>query len=414
MNFIRISYISLLFILISCDSFKTVNLYESVIDQPDPYESFSYKDIFIDSYKSKVWGVKSNNCKQILFDSINNFNGKDHLHLIWNQNKECKYMGFGFAWANFKGKNLSPIINNSAIQLMIRVDSGSFSKIPMFFSLVDYNEKQCYSRMNILGIEGGVIDQKWRKVIVPLSTFKYQKKGVNISNIKELRIQLERKGNVHIDDLKVVSHHHPFKTQKSNFNKTFENFPVALGNVKKYWWGVNENYSDNFKFITSTSFISDESQEKNDSLIILPEFEVSLSIDVNYDKNLEDNKWNNFGFPFNKWEYADLSNIYSTSAIHFKIKSSMVPKIQLVIVAYSGKIRRLTKNIQSENIVKSSENQYLISIPIKSFKNYDQMNWESLKELRFKVLESSKFEIGDFKIVEFRGNPKKPNKWRGI
>ena len=160
MNFIRISYISLLFILISCDSFKTVNLYKSVIDQPDPLESFSYKDIFIDSYKSKVWGVKSNNCKQILYDSINNFNGKDHLHLIWNKNKECKYMGFGFAWANFKGKNLSPIINNSAIQLMIRVDSGSFSKIPMFFSLVDYNEKQCYSRINILGIEGGVIDQK--------------------------------------------------------------------------------------------------------------------------------------------------------------------------------------------------------------------------------------------------------------
>ena len=146
----------------------------------------------------------------------------------------------------------------------------------------------------------------------------------------------------------------------------------------------------------------------------MPEFEVSLSLDVNYDKNSEDNKWNNFGFPFNKWEYADLSNIYTTSAIHFKIKSSTVPKIQLVIVAYSGKVRRLTKNIQSENIITSSDNQYLISIPIKSFKNYDQMNWESLKELRFKVLESSKFEIGDFKIVEFRGNPKKPNKWRGI
>ena len=214
MNFIRISYISLLFILISCDSFKTVNLYESVIDQPDPYESFSYKDIFIDSYKSKVWGVKSNNCKQILFDSINNFKGKDHLHLIWNQNKECKYMGFGFAWANFKGKNLSPIINNSAIQLMIRVDSGSFSKIPMFFSLVDYNEKQCYSRMNILGIEGGVIDQKWRKVIVPLSTFKYQKKGVNISNIKELRIQLERK----VTSLNLKA---KCKTFKESFKKIF-------------------------------------------------------------------------------------------------------------------------------------------------------------------------------------------------
>jgi hypothetical protein len=137
-------------------------------------------------------------------------------------------------------------------------------------------------------------------------------------------------------------------------------------------------------------------------------------LDVNYDKKSEDNKWNNFGFPFNKWEYTDLSNIYSTSAIQFNIKSLDVPKIQLAIVAYSGKLRRLTKKIQPENIIKSSENQYLITIPIKSFKNYDQLNWKSLKELRFRVLESSKFEIGNFKIVEFRGNPKKPNKWRGI
>ena len=115
-------------------------MYESVINKPDPYKSFLYKDIFIDSTEIQGLGVKSDNCKQITYDSVNNFNGKNHLHLIWNENKECKYMGFGFAWANFKGKNLSPLIDNSAIQLMIRVDSGSISKIPMFFSLVDYNE----------------------------------------------------------------------------------------------------------------------------------------------------------------------------------------------------------------------------------------------------------------------------------
>ena len=155
MNLIRLSYIALLFTLISCDSLKTVQLYETVIDQPDPFESFSYKDIFIDSYKSRVWGVKSNNCKQITYDSNNNFIGKNHLHLVWNHSNECKYMGFGFAWGNFKGKNLSSILENSAIQLMIRTDSGTFSKLPLFFSLVDYNEKQCFSRMNVLGIEGG-------------------------------------------------------------------------------------------------------------------------------------------------------------------------------------------------------------------------------------------------------------------
>ena len=52
---------------------------------------------------------------------------------------------------------------------------------------------------------------------------------------------------------------------------------------------------------------------------------------------------NNFGFPFNKWEYTDLSNIHTTSAIQFNIKSLDILKIQLAIL-YSGKLRRLTKN----------------------------------------------------------------------
>ena len=34
-----------------------------------------------------------------------------------------------------------------------------------------------------------------------------------------------------------------------------------------------------------------------------------------------------------------------------------------------------------------------------------------MKELRFKILESSDFEIGDFKLIEFRGNPQNPKKW---
>ena len=79
----------------------------------------------------------------------------------------------------------------------------------------------------------------------------------------------------------------------------------------------------------------------NDSLIILPELEVSLSLSVNYDKNADDYKWNNFGFPLNKWEYADLSAIYTTSAINFKIRGSKVPKMQVNLGSYMGKIKRI-------------------------------------------------------------------------
>ena len=35
--------------------------------------------------------------------------------------------------ANSKSKNLLPIVNESAIQFMIRIDSGTLNKVPMFF-----------------------------------------------------------------------------------------------------------------------------------------------------------------------------------------------------------------------------------------------------------------------------------------
>ena len=173
MNFLKITYLITILFAISCSSMKEVELYEFVDKR---INSFEYNDIFIDSEISGVWGVKQNSCKSISFDTLNNFIGKDHLHIKWNEKQECKYLGFGFKWANFKSKNLLPIVNESAIQFMIRIDSGTLNKVPMFFSLVDYSERQCVGKVNILGIEGQIIDQSWRKVIVPLSTFKYEKK----------------------------------------------------------------------------------------------------------------------------------------------------------------------------------------------------------------------------------------------
>jgi hypothetical protein len=37
-----------------------------------------------------------------------------------------------------------------------------------------------------------------------------------------------------------------------------------------------------------------------------------------------------------------------------------------------------------------------------------------MQEVRVKVLQDAKFEIGDFELIEFRGNPKKPTRWKGI
>ena len=412
MIFFKKTYL-LLILLISCESLKNTELYSLVEENENSVFSFRHKDIFIDSKVNDVWGVKINDCKSILFDSINNFTGSDHLHIKWKEDKECKFLGFGFSWGNYESKNLQPIINDAAIEFRIRTDSGSINNVPMFFSLVDYSEKQCFSKINLLDVEGQVIDKNWRKVIIPLSTFKYQKKGVNISNIKELRIQLQRKGDVHIDALKIVPHFHNYRNIQSNFSKSFISFPIRLGEEKKYWWGVNNKYSDNFTFITNSS--SQNSQViKKDSLNVDSLLEDSKFLSVNYNKNLDEIKWNDFGFPINNWEYADLSTIYTSSAIYFRIKGPKVPLIQIDLSSYKGKIKRISKTIGENNIINLEEDLYSVYLPIKSFNNYESLDWSKIKDIRFRFLESANIDLGDFKIVEFRGNPKYPNKWRGI
>ena len=387
---------------------NTLSIYDKEEKNIDPYEAFEFKDIFSESNATGIWS-KNNSCKEIYFDTTNNYVGNDHLHLIWSKTENCKWLGFGFKWGNYQSKNLTPIIDNSAIQFRIRSDSGEFYKVPMLFALVDYNEKQCFSKMSYLGFEDGIVDEIWRKITIPLSTFKYKEKGVNISNIKELRIQLQNKGNFHIDDMKIVPHNHKYSISSDLMNKEFNSYPVILGNEKKYWWGVNNEYSDNFRFITSSKFkdsISDSDFEN-----LLPELDVSLSLLVNYDNTSENKNWNLFGFPFYKWLHADISKIYSTSALYFKVKANKAPSIQIFMSSYKGKPRRISKIIEGNNICLLNDQIYEYYIPLKSFINHEKIDWSSMKELRFKILESGDFEIGDFKLIEFRGNPQNPKKW---
>ena len=57
---------------------------------------------------------------------------------------------------------------------------------------------------------------------------------------------------------------------------------------------------------------------------------------------------------------------------------------------------------------------YEAYLPLKSLMGYSEFRWDALKEIRFKILEGTQCEIGDFQLIEFRGNPQKPTEWKGI
>ena len=93
----------------------------------------------------------------------------------------------------------------------------SFQTVPMFFILVDYAGKQCRANINYLNLEGGKIDTEWRRIRIPLQAFNYEKRGVNMGNIKELRLEFQAKGDVHIDNIVIVPHEHNYKKTNDPF-----------------------------------------------------------------------------------------------------------------------------------------------------------------------------------------------------
>ena len=100
--------------------------------------------------------------------------------------------------------------------------------------------------------------------------------------------------------------------------------------------------------------------------------------------------------------------------ITFKIKTSEIPKLRTSFIAYTGQRRRLQIVLDESHFVKRNINNYEAYIPLKSLVGHTEFRWDELKEVRFIILNDVPFEIGDFKIIEFRGNPKKPTEWKGI
>ncbi|MAO71769.1 MAG: hypothetical protein CMD02_04585 [Flavobacteriales bacterium] len=369
---------------------RNVNLYEPS-KSVSTFEKFPYKILFTESDENGLWGLKNNKCKHISFENTKNYIGKDHLYINWDASK-CNYVAVGLKWSNYKVKNLEPIIESSAIELRVRIDSGEISNVPMFFVLSDYGGKQCRANINYLNLEGGKIDTVWRKILIPLQAFNYKKRDVNMSNIKELRLEFQRKGDLHIDNIRIVEHTHDFQKTKETSVKVFDTWPIKLGIGKEHWWGINTKYSSNLQF--GESF-------KNESVL------------VDIKKSTKDD-WNTFGFSPYGWKRVNISSIFSTSAIKFKIKADKIPKIQAFMFSYKGEKRMIQKILNNSNFINKGNGIYEAYLPLKSLIDFQKFRWDELKEIRFKILEEAHFEIGEFQLIEFRGNPKKPTQWKGI
>ena len=378
-------------LLLGCSGMQDMPLYDLDLRLTAGERVFKYahRDIYLDEANSLMFGHKAHPCKRVDVVREGSAEGSDHVRVEWFQSDNCRYLGVGFPWANHMGKNLKPLENIAAIQCHIKLEQGTASKIPMFFALIDYAGRQATSKINLLDVEGQTFDDQWRKAHIPLSAFRAAARGVNLENIKELRIEFQREGCVHLDGLRIVPFDHQVEKLASRSQDACGSLPLDLDR-SKLWWGIQEDVSSSSVFW---------SESHGHPFLVL-----------NHDKGGKNKEWNAFGVALNGWEMLDMTEVHSHSALTFRLEGTWAP-LGISIWSGKGKPRQIQSTLTNRHCVQMDEGVWSCALPIKSMPRHDEFNWAGTREVRLTMPDDTVIRLHDFAWEAYRGHPDKVERW---
>jgi hypothetical protein len=130
----------------------------------------------------------------------------------WNKpGGGCPWVGLGVGWDQWSGKNLGPLLDVAAIELVVRLPQGQpVRSFPWAFGLEDYSGRQAWMGMSADRILNGPVGPDYRAIRLPLTAFNWREMKTDPSNIKQFLLQFEADGTVEIHSIRIVRLADPF------------------------------------------------------------------------------------------------------------------------------------------------------------------------------------------------------------
>jgi hypothetical protein len=207
MRGIRLAYgviVVLILMQMGCVSLKENALF---IETENPNDTVFYisSEIYSDYVTSEGWVTESKRCITARTTSAAAFEGELGIDLTWDKTSEgCPWLGFGFGWDNWTGKDLSEILNIAAIQFHVRMVEGERPNLPWAVGLEDFTGAQAWLGITSNAIKAEKITTEWTRVELPLSEFNWDEFDADASNIKQIIFNTEADGRIYIDEIKIV------------------------------------------------------------------------------------------------------------------------------------------------------------------------------------------------------------------
>ncbi len=181
---------------------KKVGLYDNELEEEANVRGFTQLTIFENDLTDEFWTAGGKAC---INGNLEQKDGEFYLKLNWNKDlDECDWVGMGFGWDGWTGKDMGYVADTLAIELVVRSTGKSFTNIPWAFCLEDYGGKQAWLGYNKSFLMSNEITTDWTRVEIPLSLFPFEENGVDLTSIKQLMVQVFAEGTIEIRHIRLI------------------------------------------------------------------------------------------------------------------------------------------------------------------------------------------------------------------
>lgn len=226
----------------SCISPKPNVLY---IDNSVPDTSFYAADIIYQDVMTSEFWTSTAECLYAEARPEAGYNSHSGIYVRWDRiTYGCPWQGIGFGWDSWTGKDLSAIVNEAAIEFYVRMPEGERNSLPWAAGLEDYSGASAWLGLNPNTQMAEKITEEWSRIVLPLSEFNWSEQNANVSNIKQLIIQLDAKGEMYIDQVRIVPYSGGFRKRANIVELAPEEFDVD-GSTGDALWNTQAQYFNN-------------------------------------------------------------------------------------------------------------------------------------------------------------------------
>ena len=379
----------------SCVEFKPVVLYTGMEAEPlavkPAYVGLVVEpEIFRESAKD-VWGLEKNACQTASLTTEAAYSGSSSIAITWNRGAEnCTWAGIGIGWDAYAGKDLSEIMAYGAVEFYVRSQQGRMFSLPFVLTLEDYSGGLGFCYTSNSYFERAAIDETWQKVVVPLRDFDIRIENLDVTNIKQLQIELQQSGSVFLDDIKLILHEtipqEPWMVEEKLPDPTA--MPIQIFEddfINDNGWGLITDRCMDVRYTTA---------EKSEGV---------RSIHAKWDQTAGDCSLMSFGASWNKWRPVDIRPIRKTAGLQFDLKmvsTDGIGKLSMKAGLEDYDRKKSTVTLQSTY---TADGAYTttwtrVTIPFADLPN--EINFGNVKQIWFGLDGVGEVYIDNIRLVE--------------